>query len=139
MADPRLAVVVVTRGLGRARSHRGWHSREGFIAPVDARFGTKGNWPQHLHRSRRDRGLIRARRAAISDEVENRESCRRRLGVGATDETTSTTTTNGSALDSQERNHDRTVKSEHDDDDSLPTAPTVSGATLPQAIKDHVA
>lgn len=131
VADPRLAVVVVTRGSGeRGRIAAGIAGK--IYRALDARFGTKGQLaatPASL--TPRPRIDPRAA-AAISDEVENEREAAAELGVGATDATTGTTTTNGARSTVKSVIMIVPSKPNTTTTTTTPTRPTVSGATLPQ-------
>nr|MBA3804503.1 hypothetical protein [Acidobacteriota bacterium] len=91
VAEPRLAVVVVTRGSGeRGRIAAGIAGK--VYRALDARFGNTVQMAR-TPASLTPRPKIDARAAAaISDEVENESEADQNWGAGATGETTGTTT-----------------------------------------------
>jgi hypothetical protein len=92
VADPRLAVVVVTRGSGeRGRVAAGIAGR--IYRALDARFGNVNGQMAKTPASLTPRPKIDPRAAAaISDEVENENEADQELGAGATDAATGATT-----------------------------------------------
>jgi penicillin-binding protein 2 len=137
VADPRLAVVVVTRGSGeRGRVAAGIAGR--IYRALDARFGNVNGQMARTPASLTPRPRIDPRAAAaISDEVENENEADQDLGAGAaaaaTDPTTGTTTTNGTR--STVRSVIMTVPSRPAAATPQPAttaAPRASSAPLPQ-------